>query len=126
VKEALPYLVIASAALTAAIRAGGAEVKHEAPSMNETLARQVYLDVTQREPEERRDAAMRFAGSAWSAEDDFHSRERALVRSLASSRRVSVSSIVYALDRGMREGWPTAEGVVVSQRVIPCRPRLQY
>ena len=94
--------------------------------MSEAQARQAYLDVTSREADERRDAAIRFAGSAWSAQDDFHARERGMVRAVASGRHVSVSSVVSALDRGMRDGWPTAAGVLVSQRVIPCRPRLQY
>jgi hypothetical protein len=126
VKEALPYLVIASAVLSAAIRAGLAPVKAESPSMNDRQARQVYFDVTAKEPDERRDAALRFAGSAWSEQDDFHARERGMVRAVANGRGVSVSNVVFALDRGMREGWPTGGGVAVSPKVIPCRPRLLY
>jgi hypothetical protein len=126
VKEAWPYLVIAIAVTVACVRVARAEVRREAPTMSDAQARQIYLDVTGSEPSERRDAALRFPGSAWSQQDEFHARERSLVRSTAMSRGVSVSSVVNALDRGMREGWPTRAGVVVSQRVIPCRPRLTY
>jgi hypothetical protein len=129
VKDVLPHLVIVGALALAAVRVWRAPIRAEATmeaAMSPAQARQTYLDVTEREPAERRDAALRFPGSAWSEQDDFHARERSLVRSVAMSRGLGVSSIVAALDQGMRENWPTRSGVMVSQRVIPCRPRLTY
>ena len=40
--------------------------------------------------------------------------------------RVSVGGILFALDRGMRERWPTHPDVVIPPKVVPCRPRLAY
>jgi hypothetical protein len=48
------------------------------------------------------------------------------VKAFATENAVSVSGVLLALDRGMREKWPTHPGVVVSPKVIPCRPRLAY
>jgi hypothetical protein len=82
--------------------------------------------VTSREWDFRRNAAMRFQGSPWSQQDEFHSREKGAIRVFAGAHHVSISSVVFALDQGMREHWPTQANVVVNQKVIPCRPRLAY
>jgi len=126
VQNSLSWLVIAGAAIAAGVRAGRVDAHPDTPRLDDATARVAYLDVTDKEVEERREAAFRFQGSAWSQQDDFHAKEREAIRSFAMSRGVSISSIVSALDRGMRERWPTRSGVLVSQRVIPCRPRLAY
>lgn len=94
--------------------------------MNEHLAHEAWLEITDKEGDARQRAAYRFQGSPWSQQDDFHGSEKGAVRSFVQNHHVSLSSVVNALDRGMREKWPTHPDVVVSQRVIPCRPRLAY
>jgi hypothetical protein len=125
-RDFLAYAIALFAFLVAGIRATRVPVRAEASAMNEALARQAYVEITSREGDLRRNAALRFQGSPWSQQDEFHSRERGAIRSFAGAHRVSISSVVNALDRGMREHWPTSANVVVNQKVIPCRPRLAY
>jgi hypothetical protein len=103
-----------------------APVRREAATIDEGLARRAYREVTDKEPEERRAAARRFQGMLWSQQDEFHAKERQAMRNWAGAHHVTLSSVVSALDRGMRERWPVSPNVVVSQKVIPCRPRLTY
>ena len=107
-------------------RTGRVHATREEATMNDDAARSAYFDVTEKEPEERRAAAQRFQGAPWSQQDEFHSRERKTMRAWAESRHVNLSAVVNALDRGMREAWPTSPNAVVVQKVIPCRPRLTY
>jgi hypothetical protein len=125
-RDALAYAIMLVASVTAVARASFAKVPRSAPTMNDGLAHQAYLELTDKEAEERRSASLRFQGAVWSQQDEFHSKEAGLVRQFATAHHVSISSVVDALDRGMREQWPTRPNVVVSQRVIPCRPRLAY
>jgi hypothetical protein len=94
--------------------------------MDDTTAHLAYQDVTAKEPAERRAAALRFQGAPWSQQDDFHAKESQAMRGFSLSHHVSLSSVVRALDQGMRERWPTSPGIEVSQKVVPCRPRLMY
>jgi hypothetical protein len=103
-----------------------ANAPHDPTPLPDGLAHAVFLETTDREADERREGAFRFQGSLWSQEDDFFAKETAFVKSFASANRVSVGAILFALDRGMREKWPTHPDVVITPKVVPCRPRLAY
>jgi hypothetical protein len=92
----------------------------------DAVAHEVYLETTDREADGRRDAAFRFQGSLWSQQDEFFAKQTSFVKRFAIDHRVSVGGILFALDRGMRERWPTHPDVVISPKVVPCRPRLAY
>ena len=110
----------------AILRALGSKPPHDARPLPEPVAHQVYLETTDREADERREGAFRFQGSLWSQEDDFFAKETSFIKELANQDRVSIGSILFALDEGMREKWPTHPGVVITPKVVPCRPRLAY
>jgi hypothetical protein len=126
VRDGFAYAIVLAVSVLAALRAAGVRARLEGARMSDPLAHQVYLDVTDQENDERRGAALQFEGSLWSRQDEFHAKERVTMRHVATIRHVSVSGVVNAIDRGMREHWPVHAGVVVSQKVIPCRPRLAY
>jgi hypothetical protein len=126
VRDWFSYGIVLAAWVLAVARISRVRASPETGRMSDALAHQIYLEVTDHENEDRRSAALRFQGSLWSQQDEFHSRERAAIRGSAALHRTGISSIVNVLDRGMRERWPTHPNVVVSQKVIPCRPRLAY
>jgi hypothetical protein len=125
-QEAFSYIVFVCTLLAVGIHVAGVNAAPESSTIDEALAHTAYAEVTGKEPDERRDAAFRFPGSDWSQQDDFHAKEKDSVRDFAKAHGVTVSSVVNSLDRGMREGWATHPNVTVSQRVVPCRPRLAY
>jgi hypothetical protein len=125
VKHVFAFFIIAGTVIAAGVRVSRVDARREQPTVDDPLAHALYAEVTDKEVEERRDATLRFQGSPWSQQDDFHAKERDLVHSVAASHGVTTSSVVDALDRGMRERW-TTRAEIVSQRVIPCRPRLEY
>lgn len=110
----------------AVVRALGSRPPHDTALLPEALAHEVFLETTNREVDERREGAFRFPGSRWSQEDDFFAKETTFVKAFAFEHKVSVGAILLALDRGIREKWPTHPGVVIAPKVVPCRPRLAY
>ncbi len=104
----------------------GARPLRNAPPLPGAQAREAYLELTDKEPDERWEAALHFPGSLWSQQDDFGAKEAVAVRAFANHHHVSLGSVLDTLDRGMRGHWPTHPGVVVSTAVVPCRPRLSY
>jgi hypothetical protein len=126
VGRVIASLILLVVAVVACVRAARAHAPPETVSSDEAALRQAYAEVTSREPSERRQAALNFPGSNWSQQDDFHAAEKNTILGFAAAHGVSVSTVTRALDQGMREVWPTRAGIVLSQRVIPCRPRLTY
>jgi hypothetical protein len=126
VGKVLSCLVVLVAASVACWRAARAKAEPEVISADSTVARKAYDDVTSRETSERRQAALHFPGSNWSQQDDFHQEERGAITAYAESHNVSLSTVTSALDEGMREGWRAAGDATISQRIVPCRPRLNY
>lgn len=126
VRDKYAWAILLAAWLMAGARVVRRPVRREPSAISEALAKQVYLEITGEEAEERRSAALRFQGNGWSQQDDFHAKEKGTVRNVAREHHVSISSAISALDRGMRERWPTKPNAVVAQKVIPCRPRLAY
>jgi hypothetical protein len=110
----------------AVIRAVGSRPPHDEALLPDALGEEVFLATTDREMDERREGAFRFPGSLWSQEDDFFAKETTFVKAYAADHRVSVGAILHALDRGIREKWQVHPGVVVTPKVVPCRPRLAY
>jgi hypothetical protein len=104
----------------------GASPLRNAARLSGARARDAYLELTDKEPEERRNAALDFPGSLWSQQDDFAAKEAGAVRRFANHHRVSVGSVLSALDEGIRESWPTHADVTVTKKIVPCRPRLSY
>jgi hypothetical protein len=88
------------------------------------LARQAYADIGGREPSMRREAALKFAGDPWSADDDFHQREHEAVRKFAGEHDIRIGDVLGAIDDGMHERWPVSVPPIA--QVPPCRPRLMY
>jgi hypothetical protein len=85
-----------------------------------------YEEAADREAGERLAALERFPSSEWSQQDDFHALEGNFIRDYARVHRLPVRGVLAALDRGMRERWPTQRGAELEQRIVPCRPRLSY
>ncbi len=112
--------------VVALVRALHGNPKQHPAVAPDALAREAYFETTDREADERREAAFRFQGSPWSQEDDFFAKETNLVKRFAADHDISVGSILIALDRGMREKWPTHADVVINPKAVPCRPRLAY
>ena len=121
-------VVVASVVVIAIVRAatGGASASVVKPTkpMTPELAHDAYRDITSRERQQRREAAVKFPGDLWSQDDDFHERENESTRSFAGGHEVAISDVVRAVDDGMREHWPTFG--VPQATVPPCRPRLSY
>jgi hypothetical protein len=92
--------------------------------MDDKTARDAYRDITANERHTRREAAVKFPGDPWSQDDDFHEHESEDVRKFAGSHELPLSSVVRAVDDGMREKWPTP--AQPNPKVPPCRPRLSY
>ena len=121
----MPKLVIVVVASLAMARAAPAPPP-PAPtkSIDEKMAREAYRDVTSRERQTRREAAVKFPGDPWSQDDDFHEKENEQVRNFAGSHELRLSDVIRAVDDGMREKWPTPNQP--NPKVPPCRPRLSY
>jgi len=90
------------------------------------LAEEAYEELEAHESEERGEALKKFPASEWSQQDEFHNREASVVRDYAKKHRMPVRNVLDAFDRGAHERWPTRDGSVPEQKVIPCRPRLTY
>lgn len=124
-KDLVPKIVIAVVASLAMLRAATAPAP-EAPTkpIEEKAAHDAYRDITNRERQARREAAVKFPGDPWSQDDDFHERENEAVRNFAGSHELRLSDVVRAVDDGMREKWPAS--IQPYPKVPPCRPRLSY
>lgn len=124
-KDLVPKIVIAVVASLAMLRAATAPTP-PAPkkSIDDKMARDAYRDVTNRERQTRREAAVKFPGDPWSQDDDFHERENEFVRNFATAHDLRLSDVIRAVDDGMREHWPTPNQP--NPKVPPCRPRLSY
>jgi len=121
----VPKIAIVVVALLAMVRAATAPPPDPIHKpIEEKMARDAYRDVTQRERQARREAAVKFPGDPWSQDDDFHERENEAVRAFAGSHELRLSDVVRAVDDGMRERWPTSGQP--NPKVPPCRPRLSY
>ena len=94
--------------------------------LNDSQAHAFYNAQMATEVSERTKAVGRFRGSLWSQDDEFHAKEARAIRAYAKSHKLHISALVDVLDRGMREHWQTPSGAIPDQRVIPCRPRLNY
>ena len=113
------------ALLTAAVvRASTASSATSPLPITPELAHRAYMDIVGREPMMRRDAALKFPGEPWSADDDFHERENEAVRGFSGHQNVPIGDVLRAIDDGMHERWRAA--VTPIAQVPPCRPRLMY
>lgn len=119
-----PKAVIALVAIIAIVRAATAAEPPPGKPITEAIAHDAYRDVTSRERNVRREAAVKFPGDLWSQDDDFHERENETVRSFASGKDVRLGDVVRAVDDGMHAHWPTNGEPIAT--VPPCRPRLSY
>jgi hypothetical protein len=76
------------------------------------------------EPELRTAAAASFPGDRWSADDDFHNHELALVRQLAANQGVPVAAVWDALDEALRSHHEHGDSATPMRATAPpCHPR---
>lgn len=108
------------------VRAATAEPPQPRAHLGDDGRRQVFEKLASLEPTQRMAAARKFAGDAWSQDDDFHAVQMQAARGIARRRGVSLGQVLRALDDGMREGWPVPGGVQMKTTVPPCRPRPVY
>jgi hypothetical protein len=108
------------------VRAATAEPPRPRAHLQDDGRRQAFEELASLEPTQRMEAARKFAGDAWSQDDDFHAVEMQAARRIARRRGVSLGEVLRALDDGMREGWPMPSGVQMKTTVAPCRPRPVY
>lgn len=97
-----------------------------APEASSDAQQRAYRALASEEAFMRRGAAKAFPADPWSQDDDFHNRELQRLRALAGAERVSVSSMLRAVDDGARERWPRPGTEPLVQTVPPCRPRPIY
>jgi hypothetical protein len=120
----LPRALLAALLAAALVRTLTAASTAPAPPITPALSKRAYADIVNQEPQMRREAALKFGGDPWSADDDFHQREQDAVRSFAGHQNVPIADVARAVDDGMHERWPAA--AVPTAQVPPCRPRLMY
>jgi len=94
--------------------------------LGEVQAHEFYDRAAEAEGTTRKASANKFRGSPWSQDDDFHNKEAKFVRGYSKSHGVTIASLLDVLDRGSHAHWATPAGATVSQKIIPCRPRLSY
>lgn len=120
----LPRALLAALFVAAIVRAATASSTRSALPITPELSKRAYAEIVSREPQMRRDAALKFPGDPWSADDDFHQREEDAVRGYAGQQSVPIADVLRAIDDGMHDGWPAA--AIPTAQVPPCRPRLMY
>ena len=96
------------------------------PESDEATRKKVWYSVSSEEPSMRKSAAKGFPTDPWSQDDDFHNQEFRRVQNFASSDKVSVGSLLSAIDEGMRARWPRSPLSNPRATVPPCRPRPIY
>ena len=119
-----PRVALAGVFALALCRALTASSATKAPPITQDQARRAYADIVGSEPSMRREAALKFPGDPWSADDDFHQREQDSVRSFAGHKGVPIGDVLGAIDDGMHARWPASASPIA--QVPPCRPRLMY
>jgi hypothetical protein len=119
-----PRAVLAALLLVALARILSASSAAHPLPISPELAHRAYSEIVGREPTMRREAALKFPGDPWSADDDFHEREQQAVRGFAGHQGVPIGDVLRALDDGMHERWPASASPIA--QVPPCRPRLMY
>lgn len=96
------------------------------PEADDATRRSVYYSASSEEPSLRTSAAKSFPTDPWSQDDDFHNQEFRRIQNFASADKMSVGSLLAALDEGMRARWPHSPSSNPRPTVPPCRPRPIY
>ena len=120
----VPRAVLAGICAVAVGRAATASSFPRVEPIGSTLAHRAYSEIVNGESSMRREAALKFPGDPWSADDDFHQREQDSVRSFAGHQGAPIGGVLAAIDDGMHDHW-RASGTPIAT-VPPCRPRLMY
>ena len=120
----VPRAVLAGVLAVGVVRAATARSAEGVQPMGGAMAHRAYAEIVNQEPGMRREAALKFPGDPWSADDDFHQREQDEVRSFAGHQSLAIGDVLAAIDDGMHEHWRAR--VTPSAQVPPCRPRLMY
>jgi len=110
--------------LVAVARAATASPPKDGQPATDALAKDAYGEVISRERAMRHEAALKFPGDPWSADDDYHDREQGQARAFASSHDTRLSDVLRAVDDGMHARWPAP--AAPDPKAPPCRPRLAY
>jgi hypothetical protein len=96
------------------------------PEASSDAQHRAFRAVASEEAFMRRGAVKGFPADPWSQDDDFHNREIQRVRAIAGAERVSVSSMLRAVDDGARDRWDRMTDDPLVETVPPCRPRPIY
>ena len=96
------------------------------PEAKDETRKNVWYSIASEEPAMRKSAAKGFPTDPWSQDDDFHNQEFRRVQNSASVEKVSVGSLLSAMDEGMRSRWPHSPLSNPRPTVPPCRPRPIY
>lgn len=94
------------------------------PRASVEVRKEVFLALASEELAMRKTSAKTFPTDPWSQDDDFHNQEYRRLQQFATDKKVNIASLIYALDEGMREGWPHPRAI--RPTVPPCRPRAIY
>jgi len=123
--RAVAGTITAGLALVALARVLGAPARDEVlVPVSEEQRRAIVDALGREEPALRAAAAAAFPGDRWSADDDFHHQELALVRRVAAEQHASVSAVWDALDLALHAP-PSDEAADPRLRptVARCHPR---
>jgi hypothetical protein len=120
----VPCVVLAGVLAVGIVRAATARGAPRMEPMGGAMAHRAYAEIVSKEPSMRREAALKFPGDPWSADDDFHQREQDEVRGFAGHQALAIGDVLGAIDDGMHAHWRAA--ATPQAQVPPCRPRLMY
>jgi hypothetical protein len=123
VKAWAPFAVVCAVALGRAVTAAAPE---QAPEANDDLLRQAFRAVVAEETKMRREGAKTFPTDLWSRDDDFHKQEDRKSKDWGGSHHVRTGDVFFAIDEGIRAGWPHGNPAPLISTTPPCRPRAIY
>ncbi len=118
--------VACGACAIALVRVVTAPTAVEPMHADEAARRGAFFAIASEENKMRRDAEKKFPTDPWSQDDDFHNSERTRVKAIAAERGMSVTETWWAIDEGIRSGWPHELSSFVRVTVPPCQPRAIY
>ncbi|MGH7296162.1 MAG: hypothetical protein ACRELB_14560, partial [Polyangiaceae bacterium] len=91
-----PRAVLAGVLAVGVARAATASRPAGTQPMDAAMAHRAYSELVAKERTMRREAALKFPGDPWSADDDFHQREQDDVRNFAGHQGVPIGDVLAA------------------------------
>lgn len=121
-------VVVLACTWTVVSRARHATVPAPGKRADDADRAEVIAQVERSEPEWAVAAEESFPRDAWSQSDDFHGKERDLVRKLASERGVPLEDVLRAVDDDLHAAATQHRDAPDPRRAraVPCKPRPFY